>query len=80
MGIPSRMAPRCNFSAAVTGMGIGLRYFVRWDGLGKKDSTTSLKAVYETRIVDWLLPFEDINNNARFDPGIDLDLDGIRIP
>ncbi len=61
-----------HFSAVVTGLAFGTRVLDHWDGLGT--TTTTTKAVYRTVLHD--LPFEDINNNLKFDPGIDLDLDG----
>ncbi|MDQ3001801.1 MAG: Ig-like domain-containing protein [Fibrobacterota bacterium] len=61
-----------HFSAVVTGAAFGLRVFDHWEGLGGS-GTTSTKPSY--RIVAYDLPFEDINNNNKFDLGIDLDLD-----
>ncbi len=63
-----------HFSAAVTGMAVGVRILDHWDGLGST-TTTSVKPVYRTVLDD--IPFEDINNNFKIDAGIDLDLDGI---
>ncbi len=63
-----------HFSAVVTGMAVGRLILDHWDGLGST-TTTSVKPIYKTVLVD--IPFEDINNNFKLDPGIDLDLDGI---
>jgi hypothetical protein len=62
-----------HFSAVVTGLAIGYRILDHWDGLGST-TTTSVKPAY--RILARDLPYEDINNNLKFDAGIDLDLDG----
>ena len=63
-----------HFSAVVTGLAVGRRVLDHWDGLGAT-TTTSVKPIYKTVLLD--VPFEDINNNFKLDPGIDLDLDGI---
>ncbi|MEO6096776.1 MAG: invasin domain 3-containing protein [Fibrobacteria bacterium] len=75
-----------HFSAVITGLAIEQRVFDRWDGLVGFDtsvssvtivgSVESVRPIYHTVLAD-ILPFEDINNNLRLDPGIDLDLDGI---
>jgi hypothetical protein len=75
-----------HFSAVITGLAIEERVFDRWAGLvGFDTSVTSVTIVgsvesvypiYHTVLSD-ILPFEDINNNLKLDPGIDLDLDGI---
>jgi protocatechuate 3,4-dioxygenase beta subunit len=62
-----------HFSAVVTGLAVGRRILDHWDGLGSA-SATSVKPIYKTVLTD--IPFEDINNNLKYDPGIDLDLDG----
>lgn len=61
------------FSAVVTGMALGRRILDRWEGAGKDEKAGSVKAIYRIMIQD--IPFEDINDNSRLDPGIDLDLD-----
>lgn len=61
-----------HFSAVVSGMAVGLRILDHWDGLGTTNVT--VKPVY--RLVYRDIQFEDINNNLKYDPGIDLDLDG----
>lgn len=64
-----------HFSAVVTGLGVGYRVLDHWDGLGDGQATGAVKPVYRTVLAD--VSFEDINNNLAYDPGIDLDLDGI---
>jgi protocatechuate 3,4-dioxygenase beta subunit len=67
-----------HFSAVVTGLAVGRRVLDHWDGLGTAGgifTSTSVQPIYKTLLFDY--PFEDINNNFKFDPGIDLDLDGI---
>ncbi|MBF0431185.1 MAG: Ig-like domain-containing protein [Fibrobacteria bacterium] len=59
-----------HFSAVVTGLAVGGLKFKKWKGL---DSPEDLEAVYEAFY--WDIPFEDINNNNTFDPGVDLSLD-----
>jgi Bacterial Ig-like domain (group 1) len=61
-----------HFSAAVSGAAYQTRIFDHWNGLG--GTLESVKPVYRAIYHD--VPFEDINNNAKFDAGIDLDLDG----
>ncbi|HLP42912.1 MAG TPA: Ig-like domain-containing protein, partial [Fibrobacteria bacterium] len=61
------------FSAVVTGMALGRRILDRWESTGKAGTKGSVKAIYRIGIQD--IPFEDINDNRRLDPGIDLDLD-----
>lgn len=61
-----------HFSAAVSGAVYATRILDRWVGLG--DSSSDVHASYKT--VYHGVPFEDINNNLKYDPGIDLDLDG----
>lgn len=58
-----------NFSAFVSGMSVARRVFDRFETVGG-----DVKALCDYRIID--IPFEDINGNFKFDPGIDLDLDG----
>jgi hypothetical protein len=69
-----------HFSAVVSGLAVGMRLLDHWEGLidssggviiGVGEST---KPVYKLKLYD-ILPFEDINNNLRYDPGIDLNLD-----
>ena len=60
-----------HFSATVTGAVYAVRIFDHWNGLG--GTIESVKPVY--RVVAYDVPFEDINNNLKFDPGIDPDLD-----
>lgn len=60
-----------HFSAVVTGAVYTVRVFDHWNGLG--GSVESIKPVY--RNVAYDVPFEDINNNFKFDAGIDQDLD-----
>jgi adhesin/invasin len=60
-----------HFSAVVTGMAVGRLVFDKWDGLG--GSLESVKPLY--RLVMRDIPFEDINNNLRFEQGIDINLD-----
>lgn len=60
-----------HFSAAVSGAAYFTRIFDHWNGLG--GAGESVKPVYRT--VYWDVPFEDINNNIKYDAGIDLDLD-----
>ena len=62
-----------HFSAVVTGMGIGRLVFDHFTGLGS--DSEAVKVVYRLVVKD-MLPYEDINQNLRFDPGIDIDLDG----
>ncbi|MBN1576487.1 MAG: Ig-like domain-containing protein [Chitinispirillaceae bacterium] len=57
-----------NFSAVVSGLAVGMKYFDRWE---TKDG--DVKPITDYRYYD--IPFEDINGNFKFDPGIDLDLD-----
>lgn len=59
-----------HFSAAVTGMAVGRLVFSGWKGLG---SAEEVKPQLDLYLRD--IPFEDINNNLRFDAGIDLNLD-----
>lgn len=59
-----------HFSAVVTGMAVGRLVFDGWDGLG---SDNEVKPKLRLALRD--IPFEDINDNLRFDPGIDLNLD-----
>jgi hypothetical protein len=61
-----------HFSAAVTGAVYATRIFDHWTGLG--GSAESVKPLY--RVVYHDVPFEDINDNLKYDPGIDPDLDG----
>jgi adhesin/invasin len=63
-----------HFSAVVSGLAIGRLVVDKWIGLGGKDSS-GIQVTYKLVAQD--LPFEDINNNFKYDPGIDLDLDGI---
>jgi hypothetical protein len=73
-----------HFSAVVSGLAVGMRLLDHWEGL--LDSTggviigtgESAKPIYKTRLFD-ILPFEDINGNYRYDPGIDLDLDNDKL-
>jgi adhesin/invasin len=60
-----------HFSAVVSGMALGRRFFAGWSGLG--DSSSNVHPNYATYLQD--IPFEDINNNFKYDPGIDLNLD-----
>ena len=60
-----------HFSATVTGAVYAVRIFDHWNGLG--GTIESVKPAY--RVVTYDVPFEDINNNLKFDPGIDPDLD-----
>lgn len=61
-----------HFSAAVTGMAIGRLIY---NGT-VVDTAKGVTVLYRLDLAD-ILPFEDINNNAKNDPGIDLDLDGM---
>jgi hypothetical protein len=61
-----------HFSAVVSGAAYFTRIFDHWNGLG--GTLESVKPAYRTVYFD--VPFEDINNNAKYDAGIDLDLDG----
>jgi hypothetical protein len=61
-----------HFSAVVTGMRVGMRVLDHWSGLGS-GSVESIKPIYKPTHLD--LAFEDINNNLKSDPGIDLNLD-----
>lgn len=70
-----------HFSAVVSGLAIGMRLLDHWEGLIDSSGgviigtgQSSAKPVYKLRLFD-ILPFEDINNNYKYDPGIDLDLD-----
>jgi hypothetical protein len=60
-----------HFSASVTGMAIG-----QWVFNGLTKDSTGYKVNYRGVVKD-LVPFEDVNDNAKIDPGIDLNLDGI---
>ncbi|MBN1308819.1 MAG: Ig-like domain-containing protein, partial [Chitinispirillaceae bacterium] len=57
-----------NFSAVVSGMAVMVKHFERWE-----TKEGDVKPIVEYVYYD--IPFEDINGNFRFDPGIDLDLD-----
>lgn len=61
-----------HFSAGVTGAVYATRILDHWQGLG--GSIESVKPVY--KLIYHEVPFEDINDNLKFDPGIDPDLDG----
>lgn len=60
-----------HFSATVSGAVYATRILDHWAGL--TGTVEDVKAVYKTIYHD--VPFEDINNNFKFDAGIDLDLD-----
>lgn len=60
-----------HFSAVVSGMSVARLVLDHWAGIESADE--EIKAVLAYRLRD--IPFEDINNNMRMDPGIDLRLD-----
>lgn len=70
-GNPVADGTEVHFSAAVTGMAIRILLDDGWTGVGS--DLDERRPKYKSYYLD--LPFEDVNNNNRFDPGIDLNLD-----
>ncbi len=70
-GNPVADGTEVHFSAVVSGMAIYPRTFDHWSGAASSIEEIKPVYVYPSRVI----PFEDINNNFRMDPGIDLNLD-----
>lgn len=73
-GNPVADGTEIHFSAVVTGMAIRRLLNDGWTGLGTSGAgSVERKPRYKTFYQD--IPFEDINNNKAYDPGIDLNID-----
>jgi hypothetical protein len=70
-GNPVADGTKVHFSAFVSGMLVGTLVLDRWSGIDAVGQEK--KAVLAWKLRD--IPFEDINNNLKMDPGIDLALD-----
>lgn len=70
-GNPVADGTKVHFSAVISGMMVGRLILDHWAGVG---SAEEKKAVLDYCMKD--IPFEDINNNLRMDPAVDLKLDG----
>jgi adhesin/invasin len=74
-GNPVADGTEVHFGAVVTGMAVVRRLNDGWTGLGTSGAgSVERKPRYKNFYQD--IPFEDINNNKAWDPGIDLNLDG----
>lgn len=69
-GNPVADGSEVHFSASISGMLVYMRYLIEWEGV---ESPNDLKAKLGYLAID--IPFEDVNNNLRMDPQIDLTLD-----
>jgi hypothetical protein len=71
-GNPVADGTEVHFSAFVSGLAVAVKKFDRWSGLGGT-TIDEIKPIWHYEYYD--IPFEDVNNNLRMDPGIDLCLD-----